>query len=582
MGMITHDVVQGSAEWHALRGSGFFCASEAAAMMGLSPHMKRTELLHAKKTLGAKEFSDFVQKRVLDKGHEVEAYARPIYEKILEDELYKITGSVELEGLKLLASFDGLTMAGDLVWECKLWSDALSAAVYANEVPDTHWPQLEHQLLVSGAECAFFTISDGTRERTKAIAYKSIPERRAALIAGWKQFAEDLEAYVPVSVEPAKTAAPVKDLPAIIWKREGTSLTHNLDVFKAAAVQLVEDSKRPLETDQDFADREALCKSFKSAEEKIEVYKAQVLGEIKDVDQFSRDLTEIRDLIRQARLNGEKAVATRKESIRIEILEKAKTALATHIAKLNERLGRPYMPTIAADFAGAMKGKRTVASLRDAVDTTLARAKIDANEIADRIQINLNKLQELASDYKFLFADAAQVVLKPTEDVLTLIQFRIGEHKRKEEARLEAERARIRAEEEAKAKAEAEARAKKEAEERAAAEAAERSRREAEEKARLEAEAAERKRREETTSAAPPPASEVQPSKPWPRATNTTVPAASKVSDIRPPAAHDGAQARAALRARIGQELETMDEAELTKALSAVIAIVNSRVPAVA
>jgi putative phage-type endonuclease len=585
MGMITHDVEQGSPEWHALRGSGYFCASEAAAMMGQSPHMKRNELLHAKKTLGAREFSDFVQKRVLDKGHEVEEAARPIVEAKIMESLYRVTGTLEVAGLQLLASFDGLTMGEELAWECKLRNADLVQAAEAGEVPDSYWPQLEHQLLVSGAERLLFTPTDGTEEGTIFVPYDSRPERRAAVIAGWKQFAEDLETYVAVTAEPAKTAAPIKELPAIIWKRDGLALTHNLDVFRTAALQLVEDSKLPMETDQDFADREALCKAFAEAEKKIELYKAQILGEIEDVDAFSRGLTEISELIRQARLNGEKQVKTRKESIRVEILERAQRAFAEHIKKINERLGKPYMPKVDADFGGAMKNKRTVASLQDAVDTSLSKAKIKANEIGDLIAINLIQLRELAGEHKELFADTATLVLKPTDDVITTIKYRLAEQKRKEEA----ERERIRKEEEAKAqaaaeakvRAEAEAKAKKEAEERAATEAAEKAKRDAEDKARLEEQERQRKAKadlETTTTIPPAPAAAPtapapQPERPGPAAPGATAP---------PPAPAIAAVAQTPLtsdqlRELIGETLDDFTHAELQDALMAIRLIRTSR-----
>lgn len=482
---------QGSDGWQAERAApNTYCASEAAAMMGVSPHMKRNELLHAKKTCSAKEFSDFVQKRVIDKGHEVEAAARPFAEAHIGEDLYRITGVHEVEGLRLLASFDGATMAEDVLWENKLRNAELARAVKAGDLPPYIWAQLEHQCIVSEAERVYFTISDGTQDGTEGIWYQSQPERRQAIIAGWKQFDQDLKDYVPVEAIPAATAAPVKALPAITWKREaGLALTSNLTEYRASALQLVEDSKRKLETDQDFANCEALCKSFTEAEAKIELVKSQVVGEIQDVDKFCRDLTEISDLIRHARLNGEKQVKARKDAIRLEILTKGRDAFAEHRANLNKRIGRDYMPDVPVDFAGAMKNKRTISSLQDAVDTELARAKIAANEIADRITVNMNKLREMAGEHKDLFADTATIVLKPTEDLVTLINYRIDQHKAKEAARLEEERAKIRAEEKAKLEQEDAARkAKEEADLKAKLDAEDKARREADEKVRLEAE----------------------------------------------------------------------------------------------
>jgi hypothetical protein len=128
------------------------------------------------------------------------------------------------------------------------------------------------------------------------------------------------------------------------------------------------------------------------------------------------------------------------------------------------------MPAIAADFAGAISGKKTVDSVRNAIDTELARAKIAASEIGNTILQNIGQLRELAAAHAFLFADTAQLVLKAPEDCRAVITSRIAEHKAAEERRLEAERERIRVEEAARLQREQEARDRETA--RQAAEAA--------------------------------------------------------------------------------------------------------------
>ncbi len=113
----------------------------------------------------------------------------------------------------------------------------------------------------------------------------------------------------------------------------------------------------------------------------------------------------LKELARVTQRATEKLVKARKEEIRGEILTGGITAMREHIADLNARLGKPYMPKVPTDFAEAIKSKRTVDSLRSAVNNELARAKIEASTIANRIQINLGKtLRELASAQAFLFA----------------------------------------------------------------------------------------------------------------------------------------------------------------------------------
>lgn len=69
------NVQQGTPEWHALR-SRHFTASEAPVMMAASNKMRRDELLSMKATGSEREFSDWVQTNLFDKGHAQEATAR--------------------------------------------------------------------------------------------------------------------------------------------------------------------------------------------------------------------------------------------------------------------------------------------------------------------------------------------------------------------------------------------------------------------------------------------------------------------------------------------------------------------------
>lgn len=76
------------------------------------------------------------------------------------------------------------------------------------------------------------------------------------------------------------------------------------------------------------------------------------------------------------------------------------------------------MPT---DFAGAIKGKKTISSLRDSADSELARAKVTASKIGDSIRSNLASLTALAADYTFLLNDVQQLVMKANDDLEALI-----------------------------------------------------------------------------------------------------------------------------------------------------------------
>lgn len=440
------NLVQGSDEWKSVRSS-HFTASEAPAMMGASKYMTRNDLLRQKST-GISQDVDSGKQFLFDRGHAAEAAARPIIEGQIGEDLFPVTVSKEVEGLPMLASLDGLTMDEKMAWECKLYSADLERQILNELIEPNYYWQLEHQLLVSGADRTLFTTSDGTPENTISCTYVSQPERRAALIAGWKQFAEDLKNYQPVEVIPAAVARPTLDLPAVSIEASGSlTIRSNLRVFGEQLNRFIEALPTKPSTDQEFADCKAAITKIKNAEEVMDSEESRAMSMIPDVDEMRREKKLYSDLARTTRLALEKLVSAREAQIKVEIVQGGKDKLAAHIEALNKSLGKPYMPAIVADWATAIKSKRTVASLQNSVDTLLSQKIVEATGIANKIERNLTVLKEDAAGYDFLFRDEAQLVLKNTDDLEAIIKSRIADHKAAEEQRLEAEREKIRAEE---------------------------------------------------------------------------------------------------------------------------------------
>lgn len=435
--METLDLIPGTQEWHAVRAT-HFTASEAPAMMGASKYLSRNELLKQKHT-GIAPDVDVNKQRLFDKGHEAEALARPIVEERLGEELFPAVGKLVVDGLPLLASFDGLPMDESINWENKLWNEGLVAAIRAGELdPHYHW-QLEQQLLVSGAKKAYFTSSDGTEEKTVGCWYKSVPERRSSLIAGWKQFAEDLKNYQHVEVVEPPKADVIAQLPVVVVSVSGSLSASNLAMVVPKFDAFLETAKTVLTTDEDFANGESTAKFSRTTAKAIRTKAKEVIEQISDVSEAVRVLELYADKFDALGLKLEKAVKEQKESIRLEIINAAKLKLSEHIINLNRRVR--YMPAVAADFVGAVKNKRTVESLRNAVDTELARAKIEASAIADLIEANRTFLAE-SNAPEFLFSDIATICTKDAEDFQALVKIRVTEHAERE-AKLATERKRL-------------------------------------------------------------------------------------------------------------------------------------------
>jgi putative phage-type endonuclease len=448
------NLIQGSKEWHAARMQ-HLCASEAPAMMGLSKYMTRNDLLAMKKTGVSADVSSATQ-ALFDKGHAAEAAARPIAEQIIGEELYPCTGAEIIEGMPLLASFDGLTLCEDLCLEHKLWNAELADHInQTGDIPDTHWPQVAHQMIVSGAKKCLFMVSDGTEQNMAYCWYEADahPDHRAAVLAGWAQFERDIAAFDPASVVADKpAAAPVEGLPSVFVQVSGSlAVTDNLSKFGDALRSFIERTPTKPETDEEFAVCESAIKTLTKAEEALDAAESAALAQVACIDDMRTLKATLKDLARSNRLALEKLVKAEKESRRLAIVTKAQKDLAAFAAALPEA---PYMPTPAADFGSAIKGLKTMTSIQNAVDTELARVKIETNEIARKIRANLDVINE-HPEHRAMFADVRALVLRDCDFVALTVKQRIADHAAEIAKREEETRARIQAEADAKAKAEA-------------------------------------------------------------------------------------------------------------------------------
>nr|WP_091660109.1 YqaJ viral recombinase family protein [Massilia sp. PDC64] len=430
--MQIHNLVQGSPEWQAFRLE-HFGASEAAAMLGISSRVKRTELLHMKHTGTPQEFSAWVQENILDHGHYVEALARPLVEDIIGTELYPVTCS---DGL-LSASCDGLTMAEDVAFEHKQWNQALADAITAGQLPDEYMPQPQQIMMVTGCSKVVFVCSDGTLDNFVHIDVLPDPAWQERIRAGWAQFAADLAAYEPRQYAPKPEAEPIMSLPALAIQIRGEVAASNLPAFQARAERFIASIKTDLVTDQDFADAEATVKFCEKAEGDLEQTKRAVLEQTVDIAEVMRAIDHVREQLRAKRLVLERTVKDKKELIKAGILANAKQAFADHVAKLEKEIEPLRLVYQARDFAGAMKNKRTLATLQDAVDTELANGKIAIDAVAQAVRGRLTWYREHAADHEFLFADLQTIIQKPDEDFQLAVRTRIDTHKRAEAEKAE-------------------------------------------------------------------------------------------------------------------------------------------------
>lgn len=455
--MRTVNLIQGTPEWHAHRAS-HFNASDAPAMMGCSPYKTRSQLLREFATGATIEHDAATMQRFAD-GHRFEDLARPLAEQIIGEELWPCVG---VDG-KFSASFDGLTLLEDKAFEHKSLNDDLRLAMPVDGgdacLPLHYQVQMEHQAMVSGAERVLFMASKWSGDdlvEERHCWYTPNPELRARIVAGWAQFDADVMAYDPApTAEPVAAGRAPDQMPALRIEVTGMVTASNLAEWKEQAIAVFQGISTELVSDQDFADAEKTVKWCGDIEDQLKAAKQHALSQTQSIDLLFRTIDAIADEARSKRLALEKRVKTRKDERRTEIGNAARRAVQQHVLAINETLGEHAIPmpaTLIADIADAMKGKRSFASMQEAVDTVAANAKVDSSQSAERIRANIRVMEMEVGTHAALFPDRVQLCsTKTAEDLRNLMAARIAQHQQAEQARLDDEREKIRKEEEARA-----------------------------------------------------------------------------------------------------------------------------------
>lgn len=415
---------QGTPAWDDHRAK-YFNGSEASAMLGLSTYKRRDDLLKEKST-GIVPDIDARTQALFDRGHQIEEVTKPLAEAIIGADLFPLVLAAHVFDMPMSSSLDGCTMDESTTWENKSLNDNLRGSLALGKIPEEYWPQMEQGLMLTGASRCLFTASDGRKETLLYAWYEKNLEVRKRLIEGWKQFEEDLKSYEYVEPAIAVVGNAPDQLPALRIQVTGMVQNNNVAEFRAHAVMVFDGIKTDLKTDQDFADAEKTVKFCRDVEGKIELAKDAALAQTASIDDLFRALDDIKETSRQKRLSLEKLVKSKKEGIKINLVNAASGMFQDHIRKLNERLREVYMPPIDAGFPEAIRGLKSIESMNDKLDTAFRDAKLAANEMADQMEANLNLVYK--NDYLHLVPDLQSVCTKDTDDFKGLIAVRLQTH----------------------------------------------------------------------------------------------------------------------------------------------------------
>ncbi len=190
-------LVQGSQEWLDYRRTRRN-ASETAAVLGVSPWMSPYQLWLLKTGRSMTKTTAAMQH-----GTDMEPVARAAYEA----QTGNVMQPLVLQDGAYSASLDGMDLQGQLIVEIKcpykgqtsaLWNDALSGVV-----PEHYQAQVQHQLMVAGADLAHLWVFDGAQGLLLQIERDEAAMDR--IRTGWDLFQQFVESDTPVPLTEADT-----------------------------------------------------------------------------------------------------------------------------------------------------------------------------------------------------------------------------------------------------------------------------------------------------------------------------------------------------------------------------------------
>jgi hypothetical protein len=163
------------------------------------------------------------------------------------------------------------------------------------------------------------------------------------------------------------------------------------------------------------------------------------LAQISDVEQMRRTVADLKNLARSTRLATEKLVKAEKDARRSEKVMAARAAFNAHVLRLQQDCKGVALTVPMPDFATAIKGLSSLASIDQKLTATLLESQANANTVAGRVVNNL-KMLDSVPEYASLFPDRQELSHKDSEVLELLMHKRVADHQAAQAQRLVAER----------------------------------------------------------------------------------------------------------------------------------------------
>jgi len=218
-------------------------------------------------------------------------------------------------------------------------------------------------------------------------------------------------------------------MPAVI--AEGKLVTSNIGEITPRFDKYLESINTELATDQDFANAKEDAKQCRAMAKKLRSVSEQILSQMVSIAEVQATLKHYEGLMDSKGLSLEKLVKAQTDLIKKTAITDAINAFYDHVNECTKTHGLP-IDYSRPDFAGAIKGVRTVESMQSRINDLLASQKASVTGDTKDINTKLAYIDEAIKGHEHLHDRSALV----TKD-LDYIKLHIESVAAEETARLE-------------------------------------------------------------------------------------------------------------------------------------------------
>ena len=219
----------------------------------------------------------------------------------------------------------------------------------------------------------------------------------------------------------------VMNLPELVVIVEGKVKESNLPMFKGAVESYVCNINEVLTEDDHFG------QALVEAESLIEEEKKKAIAQTLSIDELTRTMDFVKEMVRSKRLTLQRLVKDEKESIRLRKVTAALDTMAALKATLESKLIDIYAINLDAfydkpNFERAMKGLKSLASMDEAIDKELTITSHSLILAAEDITAKLTWMQEnKALNNMSLFSDLTKLLEQEINGFKAIVQLRLSE-----------------------------------------------------------------------------------------------------------------------------------------------------------